>query len=610
MDFDYPRPLLQRPDWQSLNGSWQFAFDPEQQHTHPSQVDFDREILVPYCPESQKSGLHATDHCKAVWYRQTFTVPEKAATERTILHFAAVDHQARIWVNGIFATEHKGGHTPFSVDITLHLQNNSETFEIAVQAIDHPTRLDQPRGKQEWLTELHAIWYPRTTGIWQTVWLETVPQTHIRDLLFTPDLKSWSILLDAELDGPTDNTSLRIDFYANGRQIASDTCLLLGNHLQRRITLPDGSWDDVRNHLTWSPEHPQLIDVELTVLQAGQPTDTVQSYTALREVRLEEGRFLLNDRACNLRLVLDQGYWPESLMTATETELRRDILLTKRLGFNGVRKHQKIESARYLYWADRLGLMVWEEMPSAYALSDHSIQMLTQEWMEALKRDRGHPCIVAWVPINESWGVPDLTLSEKPRQLVSALYHLTRSLDSTRPVIGNDGWEITVSDILAVHDYTSDPEVIRERYGNAQRVLDTLKHERPGGRVLLLDKTLLDHNLPVMLTEFGGIAFAPKTTDGWGYSRADSSENFTRHYTSLLRAVHDCKPLSGFCYTQLTDTFQEKNGLLFEDRTFKGDPLQIAQATRGIRNAHQAEMDRNPDDLGYNHLWRAKQKSV
>lgn len=609
MDFDHPRPLLTRENWQSLNGTWQFAFDPLQQHTHPSQVDFDQTILVPYCPESQKSGLHHTGHCKSIWYRQTFAVPNSADQIRTILHFGAVDHCAHVWVNGIFAAEHTGGHTPFSVDITLHLQGK-DTFEVSVQAIDHPHRLDQPRGKQEWMEELHAIWYPRTSGIWQTVWLEQVPDIHIRELLITPDLKSWSVQLDTEVDGNTENTSLLIELSVNGRKIASDTCAVRGHTLSRRITLPDGSWDDVRNQLLWSPEHPQLIDVTLQVLRDGEVIDTVQSYTAMREVRLEEGRFLLNDRSYNLRLVLDQGYWPESLMTATDQELRQDILLTKQLGFNGVRKHQKIESPRYLYWADRLGLLVWEEMPSAYELNDHSIRHLTQEWLEALKRDRGHPCIVAWVPINESWGVPDLTLSERPRQLVSALYHLTRTFDPTRPVLGNDGWEMTVTDIIGVHDYTSEPETIRERYSNPERITHTLKFERPGNRVLLLDKSLLNQNLPVMLTEFGGIAFAPKSTDGWGYSRADSSEGFTRHYSSLLRAVHDCKPLSGFCYTQLTDTFQEKNGLLFEDRTFKGDPLQIRQATQGVRNAHQAELDRNPDDLGYSHLWREKQKSL
>jgi Glycosyl hydrolases family 2, TIM barrel domain len=290
---------------------------------------------------------------------------------------------------------------------------------------------------------------------------------------------------------------------------------------------------------------------------------------------------VLNNRPYLLRMVLDQGYWRDCGMTAPDdAALRRDVQLAKAMGFNGVRKHQKLEDSRYLFWADQMGLVVWEEMPSAYRFTRESIERLTQQWMEAIARDYSHPCIIAWVPINESWGVPNLPDNPMERHWVQALYHLTHTLDATRPVIGNDGWESVATDIIGIHDYDDSPERIARRY-HAEELLPRLfKRERPGGRLLVLEGQKYADQ-PLMITEFGGIALAKNPSGSWGYSRSDTPEDYGRRYRRLLEVVRNLAVLSGFCYTQFADTYQEANGLLYDDRTPKIPLQEIAAATRG-----------------------------
>jgi hypothetical protein len=280
-------------------------------------------------------------------------------------------------------------------------------------------------------------------------------------------------------------------------------------------------------------------------------------------------------------MVLDQGYWPESGLTAPDdAALRRDIELAREMGFNGVRKHQKIEDPRYLYWADRLGLAVWEEMPSAYRFTPQSVERLSREWTDVIQRDYSHPCIIAWVPINESWGVPNLPDNPRERHYVQALYHLTKTLDATRPVIGNDGWESVATDIIGIHDYDDQPARIARRY-HADEVLPRLfKRERPGGRLLVLEGPA-QADIPLMLSEFGGIALAHSDSGIWGYTMCRTPDDFARQYERLLQVVRNLALLAGFCYTQFSDTYQEANGLLYADRTPKIPLPQIAKATAG-----------------------------
>jgi hypothetical protein len=313
-------------------------------------------------------------------------------------------------------------------------------------------------------------------------------------------------------------------------------------------------------------------------------------------VRAEGDHLLLNGRPITLRMALDQGYWAESGLTAPDdAALRRDVLLARRMGFNGVRKHQKIEDPRYLYWADVLGLLVWEEMPSVYRFTPESVTRLTREWMAVIERDASHPCIVTWVPFNESWGVPELPTSPPQRDFVNALYHLTNALDGSRPVVGNDGWELAATDLLNVHDYAGDPATLAGRYGDNEALSHTLAGVRPAGRVIILP----DHpyrGQPVLLTEFGGITYAEDKARTWGYSRTESPQELAAAYTRLLATVHDL-PLSGFCYTQFTDTYQEANGLLYMDRTPKFPLDEMARATRGAMNAREARAEEQWEQL-------------
>ena len=576
----YPRPQLQRANWTSLNGTWDFALDPEGVWGHPDDVPWAHRIRVPFAPETPASGVGKTGFFRVAWYRRTIDLDPVETGQKVLLHFGAVDYAAKVWINGGEAAAHEGGYTPFTLDITPFITNGRAI--IAVRAFDDPMDLSQPRGKQDWQLEPHSIWYPRTTGIWQTVWLETVPSTWIDRIRWTPNLERWEIGFEAWLAGARrEGLKLGVKLRVGNTLLADDTYAIVAGEVHRRIALSDPGIDDYRNGLLWNPATPTLIDVQLQLwADRGDLIDEATSYTALRSVKVEHDRIALNGRPYVLRLVLDQGYWPETGLTPPDdSALRRDVELAKAMGFNGVRKHQKIEDPRYLYWADRLGLLVWEEMPSAYRFTDRSIQRVSREWIAAMERDTSHPCITAWVPINESWGVPNLPTNPAERHYVQGLYHLTKTLDATRPVIGNDGWESVATDIIGIHDYDSDPKRIARRY-RADEVLPRLfKRERPGGRLLVLEGEGA-HEQPIILTEFGGITLSGDQ-GAWGYSRVQSQQEFEKRFTELLRVVTSLGLLAGFCYTQFADTYQEANGLLFADRTPKFPLERIARATTG-----------------------------
>ncbi|AFZ14382.1 glycoside hydrolase family 2 sugar binding protein [Crinalium epipsammum PCC 9333] len=584
----YPRPQLQRSNWKSLNGQWKFSFDDQGQYSCPNHLsEWTHTIEVPFAPESVRSGVGDTGFHPNCWYEREVEI--QRGEGRVLLHFGAVDYHARVWVNNHFVGEHEGGHTPFTIDITSVLDENKLT-RITVWASDDPHDLAKPRGKQDWKLDPHSIWYPRTSGIWQTVWVEYVPLTYIERLRWTSQFERWEIGIEATLAGlPVSGLQLKVKLSVGKQVLVNDSYEVINGEIHRRIALSDPGLDDYRNELLWSPEKPTLIDAEIQLWEDDKLIDEVRSYTAMRCVTLQRDRFTLNGRPYYLRLVLDQGYWEDTLMTAPSDEaLRRDVELVKMMGFNGVRKHQKIEDPRFLYWADVLGLLVWEEMPSAYRFTPKAVQRITKEWTEVIERDVSHPCIVVWVPFNESWGVPNLVESQANRDYVQALYYLTRTLDPTRPVIGNDGWESTTTDIIAIHDYDTNPLQLAHRYGNEIKPSDLFDRRRPGGRVLTLDG-YAHQGQPVMLTEFGGIAFAPSETPdadkAWGYERCWNISELQIKYTALLQAVSTVEMFSGFCYTQLTDTFQEANGLLYSDRTpkFPIEAIRAATLAGGAR---------------------------
>lgn len=572
---DYPRPQFKRKDWLSLDGRWQFATS---EVTNPAHVTWTDEIHVPYPPEASLSGIGNTEYHPVVWYQHTFTVPQDWQKRRIILNFGAADYRSRVWVNEQLVVTHEGGHIPFQADITDALHEGEQVITVRVE--DDPHDMHKPRGKQDWLLEPHSIWYPRTSGIWQSVWLEPVHEQHIARVRFTPDLAKFAITTEVQLAGEI-NGSLKLEVKLGDGTLVSDTWLVTEKILKRDLYLPDPGIDDARRRYLWSPEQPTLLEVRLSLEGEEGVLDEVQSYTALRSVEARDGKFHLNGRPYFLRMVLDQGYWDESLLAAPSADaLKKDVELAKAMGFNGVRKHQKIEDPRYLYWADTLGLLVWEELPSAYSFSSETVSRLTREWLAVIERDYNHPCIVAWVAFNESWGVPDLPQSAVQRHAVAALYHLTKSLDPSRPVIGNDGWEHVVTDLLTIHDYSRDPDTLADRYSTPEASLQTSLQTLEHGRTTLIDRAE-QRGQPIILSEFGGIRFHPDA-DGWGYQQVDNAEALLELYTAMIAAISG-RGLAGFCYTQFSDTFQEQNGLLYSDRRPKMSLESLAKATRGGR---------------------------
>ncbi|GAA1325543.1 glycoside hydrolase family 2 TIM barrel-domain containing protein [Pseudonocardia xinjiangensis] len=595
-DGTYPRPQMMRSAWADLDGTWSFRHDDAdsglgaQWHTGLPEA---REITVPFPPESVASGIAEPGFHPVVWYARTITGDDLAAAGRSepapvvLLHFGAVDYRARVWIDGRFVGEHEGGHTPFTFDVTA-LVADGDSHVLVVRAEDDPHDLTQPRGKQDWREDAHAIWYRRTTGIWQTVWLEAVPATSIEHVQWLP-AGLTGVDLTVRLRGRVAaGTRLRVAlrFDERDEDLATIDVDVAEGATSVQVPVPvrrqrNGQAED---ELTWSPEHPRLVDATVSMHDAGGcVVDAVGSYLGIRTVGVGRGAFLLNGRPYDVRSVLNQGYWPDSHLAApSRAALRREVELIKDLGFTGCRIHQKIEDPRFLYWADRLGLLVWGETPGAYEFSATAVQRLTREWMDAVDRDASHPSIVTWVPFNESWGIQRISEDRAQQAYSRALTDLTRALDPTRPVVSNDGWEQQNSDIITVHDYEGDGAVLARTYADESARERLLAGMGPAGRRILLDGSE-DLGQPVMLTEFGGIDYQPtgRRENGWGYTAAADVEDWIARITALYDGIRASTFLAGSCYTQLTDTMQETNGLLTADREPKAPIQQIRGAVLG-----------------------------
>lgn len=549
---EYPRPQFVRSEWLNLNGEWDFSFDKD---------SFDRKIIVPYVYQAKLSGIGSNEPRKVVWYRKRVDLPEEMSGKEIILHFGAVDYSCKLWINDIFITEHIGGHISFEANITHALNENENT--IVLEVTDEPDNLEIPRGKQYWKEHSEGIFYTRSTGIWQSVWIEAVDKTHLVKVFVTPDLDNTQLGVQYELSNDK-ATSLRTEIYYEEELIALNTTELLRKEGNYTVFLDQqllNNWN-FQEDLVWTPERPRLFDVKFIVYEGDRETDTVSSYFGMRKVSIENGKFLLNNRPYYQKLLLDQGYWEDSLLTApTDADFIRDIELAKSMGFNGVRKHQKIEDPRFLYHADRMGFLVWGELPAAYVYSRKYVKRITDEWMEEIFRDYNHPCIVAWTPLNESWGVFNIKDKKEEQSHSAAMVHIAKSLDQTRPVISNDGWEHTCSDLLTIHDYSWDKNIIEERY----RTLENILRFTPGGRPLYAHGWEYQGQ-PILITEFGGISYMKGNWEGWGYSSATSDEDFARRYYNVINPLLSSPHIQGFCYTEITDVEQEINGLCTYDR--------------------------------------------
>jgi len=555
-----PRPQLIREHWADLSGQWRFAYDePEFGH---------RTVLVPFPPESALSGIGDTGFHDVVWYQREIGWDQIAAAgfdaatrPRLVLRFGAVDYRCEVWLNGTRLGSHEGGHTPFAFDLQDHLLEEQNQI-LTVRAEDRAADVGQPRGKQDWEREAHVIWYDRTTGIWQPVWLEATPAVAVESLHWTFEVASGAVRAEIGLNRPPEPpTTCAIELRLDDTVLGAVQFPVDGPRSTATITLPALANGQAYEELLWSPARPTLIDAAVRV-----GDDAVASYLGLRSVAVADGRFLLNDRPLYLRSVLSQGFWPESHLAAPSPQaLEDEVRLILDLGFNAARIHQKAEDPRLLYWADRHGLLLWGEAPAAYEFSPVALGRTTREWLEVLERDRSHPSIVTWVPHNESWGIQQIAHDPRQAAFARGLAELTRAVDGTRPVISNDGWEHAGSDIFTVHDYEADPAVLRTRYARPLPP-DGIG---PAGRRMSVSGDG-DPAAPVMLTEFGGIKYAPGSSS-WGYSEAGSAEEFEARLRAMYEALRASPLLAGTCYTQLTDTMQEANGLVTADRKPKLD---------------------------------------
>jgi len=561
---EYPRPQIVREAWLNLNGPWGFEFDPGLSGIArglPQAERLAQEILVPFCPESQLSGIGDLDFHPGAWYRREVNIPAAWEGRRVLMHVGAADHDARVWINGHEAGAHRGGYTPFTLDIT-HLLTG-DTNAVVIYARDDTRSPLQAGGKQCPDYYSHGCHYTRTTGIWQTVWLEPVPQTYIADLWLTPDLENGQVLVEVEVGGRPTQGALEVQARLGSQAMGEAKARFIGQRAS--VVLP------LREVQAWSPLQPTLYDLQLALSTAEGDLDVVKSYFGLRSLALSERAILLNGEPLFQRLVLDQGFYPDGIYTApTDEALRNDIVISQGLGFNGARLHQKVFEPRFLYWADRLGYLVWGEFPNwGLDLSrPEALEVFLPQWLEALRRDYSHPSIVGWCPFNETQGNQD-------PEVLRNVYRVTKASDRTRPVIDTSGYVHVETDIYDVHDYQQKPEVFEGTYAAFAAGGEPFRNYPK------LDAPYSGQ--PYFVSEYGGIWWNPEQQDdkAWGYggvaARPRSVEEFIARYRALTETLLRHPRMCAFCYTQLYDIEQEVNGLYTYDRQAKFDPARIRE---------------------------------
>jgi beta-galactosidase/beta-glucuronidase len=572
-----------RNEWFNLNGAWEFSFD--DQNTGEQEKWFESfqsglTIQVPFTYETKLSGIQDEKRHDNIWYHRTIEVDSsKLEKNRYVLHFEGSDFITKVWVNGRFAGSHRGGYSRFSFDVTDLVEAGSN--EVVVK-VEDSFDMQQPRGKQRWMDHNFGCWYVQTTGIWKTVWAEYVPNISLDYVKMTPNMQDFSLELEFEINAWEGifgaDTAVETIITYEGSLISKTVTTILDKHTVAKADVftkkPQGfEW----GMKTWSPDTPNLYDIEFRLIYKGETCDEVSSYFAMREIRIDGQNVLLNGRPLYQRLILDQGYWKDSHLTPPDEEaLIEDIDKIQALGYNGLRKHQKIEDERFLLWCDVKGMLVWSEAAAAYQYTDYAVEEFTREWMEIVKQNYNHPCIITWTPFNESWGVNRIGTNRSEQHFTEAIYHLTKSMDKNRPVIVNDGWEHTVSDIITLHDYEEIGEILRKRYLEYKEDIlsDGLYHNNYKAAMA---KDFAYKGQPIIISEYGGIAFN-NDDSGWGYgNKVSSKEDFIRRFDEITTAVKEIPYVSGFCYTQVSDVQQEINGLMDMDRNFKIEPAVIKE---------------------------------
>ena len=572
---EHPRPDFMRPDWLNLNGTWQFCFDDGNRGLAEKwflpEKTLESSIVVPFCYESAQSGVHVQQHHDVMWYRRSFVLPESMAGKRILLHFGAVDYSCTVYVNGVCAGEHEGGYTPFALDVTPFLSDGENDLCLRVEDRRDCT---QPRGKQNWFDHWFGCWYTPTSGIWQTVYLEAAGDHYVISAHVTPDIDAGTASLRLTLDRAPEtplNASFQITYEGKPFRVQSQQL----TERSQRIVFDMVSGNLIQGFSCWEPGHPALYDLDIR-LDGG---DSVHTYFGMRKIEVRNGRVFLNNHPLYQRLILDQGYWPDSLLTPPSDEaIRADIEWTQKFGYNGARKHQKVEDPRYYYWADKMGLLVWGEIPSTYEFTQESVNNLSKTLAEFIRRDFNHPCIITWVPLNESWGVDRIFRDKRMQMASEMLYCQAKALDGTRLVSVNDGWEQTRTDIYGLHDYAAQGDILASHFADPE----ALENGSNDHHFCRADGYPRTKNEALLLTEYGGIAFQQDEEEegAWGYhDKVHGIEEFFARYKSVTDAAREIPGCQGYCYTQLTDVQQEVNGLLTPDRKPKIDPARFAALT-------------------------------
>lgn len=550
---EHPNPQLERETWENLNGTWEFEIDKSVSGKDRRLYTAEKlsgEIVVPFCPESSLSGVKETDFLNSVWYKRNINIKDK--DKLVFLHIGACDYFTTVYINGKEVGTHKGGYTSFAFDITDYVKIGDNTLIINAED-DNRTGL-QPRGKQASLYYSNVCDYTRTTGIWQTVWLEYVPKTHIENFNIYPDFKNSRVTIRAIVKG---DAELKATAYYEGREVGSAKVLNCGNNADVTIDLSE-------THL-WEVGNGRLYDLEFTYGE-----DKVKSYFGLRNVELDGYKFKLNDKVVFQRLVLDQGFYPDGIYTApTDEEMIRDIQISLDAGFNGARLHEKVFEPRFLYHCDKMGYMVWGEYANwgMDHTSYRSLPTFLREWEEAIKRDFNHPSIIGWCPFNETW---DVGGNCQKNEVLELVYKTTKLYDSTRPCIDTSGNFHVETDIFDVHDYEQNPEMFASYY---EKIADGIIEDQVYRNQAMSYRQSYDGKAPVFVSEYGGIKWDIEGEENaWGYGNAPKTEQeFIERYKGLTESLLKNSMLMGFCYTQLYDIEQERNGLYTYSREPKFD---------------------------------------
>lgn len=568
---EYPRPDFKRDSFVSLNGTWEFCFD-DYNVGHKekwfAKHDFDKKIEVPFSFETKLSGIHDTTYHDHVWYHKKLKDIKLSDNHLFILHFEGVDYYSEVYINGYLIKDHYGSNAGFQVDITNYLVEGEN--DLVVYCFDPSKDRSIPRGKQDWELEGHAIWYTRTTGIYKSVWLEQVDKKYIKNFFVRTKLDRYCISYDVEVSEP--NGTLEIIVY-DGNDSVKNSFKVTKKKNTYEFCLPN----DFVNDRIWTLQRPFLFDINLILKDDyGNVVDKVNSYLGIREVKTENGKVLLNGLPIYQKLVLNQGYYVDGNLTApTVEDMEKDIDDMIAMGFNGCRIHQKTEDPLFLYLCDKKGFLVWQECAENYGYSNLNQRRMINEWMDIVKNNYNHPSIICYTPLNESWGVEGIPYSDEIQNYAMSLYYTIKSLDPTRLVISNDGWEQCKTDLITVHNYSHGREDEVEKYEFFTKALSTRENILRFENInrYIINPGFIDENQPIILSEFGGVALTKDTgKKAWGYTSSNDEEKYVDDLKRIYKAIQKSKCIVGICYTQLTDVEQEVNGLMTFDRKFKVDP--------------------------------------